>query len=389
MYSAWRFSLQSLTKKTLEKTHPHWRIDKKITSSTATSTTTSTTSQSSSNNKSQSQAVSTTQSQLPIFPTNQSQIVFHTSQQLKRIKANDNGNVLQLPKLMMLNSNSCRFDTFLAWLFFFISTDEPDLLSKKDLRCHPYRIFSELIELMKKQDFKNAQTKFLNYCKTSKIDVKITEMGNYFLLMKNLLNDKFSQFIIEYEETAKCTNKKCTLAYEKKPFIEHPYSIAYLEEYRNRSQGILENWFHIVSLQTTDENNCLCNSKKTDKLKLTIDKNVKNLPRYLNLNLESCFDENNVFKSNLIDKIEMEEFFSFTLQDSRCRYELISIVLFENKNHYSLLYKEPEILNCSFESWIYYSDISGEIKLWKEIKYSQLVNQNKIPVALTYRLTYL
>jgi hypothetical protein len=312
-----------LVEKTIEKTNSHWRIDK-------TPTPTVPKNQSSSNIP-QNQPELLTQIQLS--QAQQTTIPFHiTSQQFKKIKLNDIITPSQIPKMMILKSNSCRFDTFLAWLFFLVNTDEQDLLKKKDLRCHPFKILNEVIELMKKAHFEDAQTKFLNHCKTSKIDENTSEMGNYFVLIKHILKDKFNQFQIEYEQTAQCTSKKCSLNSSKKIYIESPYSVGYLEEYRNKSKGILENLYHIAYIQTKDENTCSCNLKKTNH-RLVIDKKIVKLPKFLILNLESCFDENNVFKSNLIDQVEIEETFSFTFHHLNYKYELISIVLFENKNH--------------------------------------------------------
>jgi hypothetical protein len=219
LYAAWRYSLKPLVEKTIENTNKHWRIDQATTPSAATSTKNLTV-----NNTLQSQSILSSQipsiSQIQLNESQKTTIPFHiTSQQFKKIKFNDN-TTGQLPKLMIIKSNSCRFDTFLAWLFFLTNTDDQDLLKNQDLRCHPFKILNEVVELMNKGNFEDAQMKFLNYCKTSKIDGKITEMGNYFVLIKNLLRDKFIQFQIEYEQTTKCSNNKCSLNSSKNSYVE-------------------------------------------------------------------------------------------------------------------------------------------------------------------------
>ena len=50
----------------------------------------------------------------------------------------------------------------------------------------------------------------------------------------------------------------------KNSYVETPYSVGYLEEYRNKTKGILENWYNIAYLDTKDVNDCMCNKKKTN-----------------------------------------------------------------------------------------------------------------------------
>jgi len=296
---------------------------------------------------------------------------------------------------MMINhNNSCRQDTSLAWLHLLINADVPNLFSQYDLRKKPFKTMSDCHNLMLKGEFHSAQEKFLNYLKTAKLDLEIGEFGSLSGLLERLFKDHFKHFHVEFIKKSTCTNKYCQRNEAKKLFKDSPFTLENLQNHRNVGKSIIGNWFHKYNVQFLEEEICSCNnsriqSKNKNENKLEIEQKLVSIPEILLLSIETIFDENNKVLTNIPKLFEIDQTFNFEFDKTSHQYELCSMFILENNSHYTLLYKSPYFGGNSYDDWIYYNDLVGTIEYWeKEIVYSEMVRDQKIPIMLIYKLQF-
>jgi len=178
----------------------------------------------------------------------------------------------------------------------------------------------------------------------------------------------------------------------KQTKIYGPFVVTNIEDYKNVSKGVLENWIFKSYIHYIEEDECSCSDsiKSTSsqpKNKKIIEEKLIRLPTYLFLNTESIFNENNQLDSQIGNRTVLETQYKFEFEDKAYRYELIAVCLLENNNHYTLLFHSPSLRETDYDGWFYYNDMFGSIKSWNsEISYSYLLKSLKVPVLLLYRL---
>ena len=101
--------------------------------------------------------------------------------------------------------------------------------------------------------------------------------------------------------------------------------------------------------------------KSSTKIKsISITNKLTEIQEYLIL-IESLLitysqEESTKFKSTPLPNYQIESEFQFTFKKNKYSYELISLFLFQDGNHFVLYYKDPKFEDRKFAGWFLYDD---------------------------------
>jgi len=124
--------------------------------------------------------------------------------------------------------------------------------------------------------------------------------------MEKIFGRDIPAFNAHFMNQVTCTNSACGFNQPKQMKIYGPYLVTNIEDYKNIGKGILGNRFFKSCINYIEDENCTCHDSMNSIPKKILEEKVMILPKYLILNIESIFNENNCLDSNIGHRTELE-----------------------------------------------------------------------------------
>jgi len=305
---------------------------------------------------------------------------------LKRVKFN-----AKLFDFCLINKNSCRFDCMLLLLCLFQNKNYSFL---KCATGNP-EYANELVDILAyidNNDFVSTQSKFREFVSKHQLsDDKTHSFGSFTNLYSNIFELSDETFSIKFSLSYWCTNPKCPIAedLDENPNPNQIFIDFDLADYRDASEGILSNFWVRNSVNYRDKGICDCSSANhaQKSVQYTYEKSfeIETIPQYLAINMESLkISEPKDFEN--LHNTHIESIFTTEFRKKPLLFTLISIIYFENGNHYTLAFKNPSLNKETFDAWCYYDSKLGYAQEFgnMNLSLSSLVKSNRLPVFIIY-----
>ena len=311
---------------------------------------------------------------------------------VKKVKRNTN----KFFHFIKWTENSCRYDALLAFILFFANNEGKNIFQTK-INDENFQLIIKSALETSSCNLEATANSFALLChqyEDSNYDA-VNDHGSLLRLFEKIFSKNIESFNTEFIRTSVCTNKQCKDNRQRSSSIFGPLCIINTGDFVSRSDYILESWFEKVYKHTRIKQECAncidqaikTNQKQKSRSQITITDKLSKLPQYLLLNCESL--SNNVEEVSCISTInfKIEEEFSFSFEKNDFSYELISIVLFENENHYTLSYNNPCFENKKYKGWFYYNDLLACVEKQDIVlDITELSKKDKIPLLIVYKL---
>lgn len=317
----------------------------------------------------------------------------------KNTKMNDNIDQNRVESFPFVNfkANSCRFDSLLAFMKFFIESEGDLIFKSKAKGSESFAKTLLLISKLNSRNLKSTQTCFIELLHSnfeSPTQIK-DDYGDLVQLLKKIFEKDIAAFNTVFQRTSICTLKKCPDNSDKESVVFGPFCGANITEFREDIPGVVANWFHQSYIAVKTQSICQkCidvaknkNQKKIPNNIITISNTLIKLPEYLNINLESFITNNEYNIATIGADYIIEEKITLIHEGKKVTYSLLSVFLFENKNHYTLYFKDPTFSGKVYEGWFYYDDLNGMVvNMSKLPTLKDFLRQIKVPVILIYKM---
>ena len=112
------------------------------------------------------------------------------------------------------------------------------------------------------------------------------------------------------------------------------------------------------------------------------------IPEYLIFNLESLIsNEPSKIIAPQVMHYKIETMFEFVFEKIKYNYGLISMLLFEDENHFTLYYKNPKFEGRRYNGWFYYNDLAGYVQEETiNLDLNSLIQKRRVSLLLVYKL---
>ena len=95
----------------------------------------------------------------------------------------------------------------------------------------------------------------------------------------------------------------------------------------------------------------------------------------------------NIEEDKEIMNMKIDPMYTRSINGKSYTFKLQSIVLLENRDHFTLAFNTPTFNEKIYPDWIYYNDINATIQKWtnEDLDLSNLLENDRVPLILGYK----
>lgn len=399
IFAAWRYSMKDIFKEVMQVVHLFWKIDRIDNSESHKDKTMHFQDNKFAYHKSPSPKLKSKKTKEndpdltgtdPVFDSKDCKNKYSTHYKRRNINNRQSFNFVKW------TNNSCRYDTILAFLKFFIE-NKSDSIFKEHLSTFDqnFKSIMSCVTNLNEVNMERSQQTFIRliHSYTESANEAQTGYGSLINVFNNLFKRNIPSFNGKFTKTVVCDNAKCSENKAKYEQVFGPFMIVNIKEFHNQAdKGIVLNWFNKNYTNCMQEQlcaHCIDTQGKSD-YRIKITNQVSELPKFLNLCLESLvlpMVPNTLSLREACDQFEIELRRELFFCNKSYMYQLICVFILQESNHFTLYYKDPSFQYKCYKGWHYYNDLTGRLEnedVLPPVK--ELIRMKKISILLVYKL---